>query len=266
MGDLKPPTMLSAVSPKALAVLQREKSNENIQRQPMRCTCACHKTKNTTLNSHEIGRAISSDDRQFSQWFETKAGINTSTGSSKQWGIVYEEQAAQSYEAQTGETCLRVGYVGHPTISWMGGEPDRITTSGKLVEIKTSIRLDTPNVPLSVDHHAQVQIMMEILDLDMCDLVRYQPARKNFGFPEVIHIIPVPRDKQWFGSHFPLLESVHIKLTTYHQTGEMPAEVAQHLQDTRRRRVSDSHGGGGLASASVPWLIPEPRHRRTRMK
>jgi hypothetical protein len=53
-----------------------------------------------------------------------------------QHGTYYEDEALGKYMERTGERALLFGLIAHPTISWIGGSPDAITPSGRLVEIK----------------------------------------------------------------------------------------------------------------------------------
>ena len=51
-------------------------------------------------------------------------------------GEKYEDEARILYEERHGEVVHELGLVPHPIHTWLGGSPDGVTESGKLVEIK----------------------------------------------------------------------------------------------------------------------------------
>jgi len=114
------------------------------------------------------------------------------------YGNKYEDEARQKYCALTGETVYEVGLVAHPSFPWLGGSPDGITESGKLLEIKCPPkRAITAEVPKY--YVPQIQILMEIFDLEECDFVQYKPG-------EPLQVTNVQRDRKWFYESLPILE------------------------------------------------------------
>ncbi|KAK3276671.1 hypothetical protein CYMTET_15275 [Cymbomonas tetramitiformis] len=71
-------------------------------------------------------------------------------------GNYYEGEARHAYEAQSGETCFEFGLKSHEEISWLGGSPDGITASGRLVEIKCPYSKKSSPRGLLHRHYAQV--------------------------------------------------------------------------------------------------------------
>jgi hypothetical protein len=51
-------------------------------------------------------------------------------------GEKYEDEARILYEQRHGEVVHELGLCPHPEHTWLGGSPDGVTESGKLVEIK----------------------------------------------------------------------------------------------------------------------------------
>ena len=51
-------------------------------------------------------------------------------------GELYEDEARILYEQRHGEVVHELGLVQHPVHKWLGGSPDGVSESGKLVEIK----------------------------------------------------------------------------------------------------------------------------------
>ena len=94
-----------------------------------------------------------------------------------------------------------IGLVPHPVYRWLGGSPDGITESGKLIEIKCPLRRDiTSEVP---KHYVpQVQLLMEILDLEVCDFIQYDPRTT----PPIFVVTRLNRDREWFARSLPVME------------------------------------------------------------
>jgi len=114
------------------------------------------------------------------------------------YGTRLEAEARDKYCERTGETVFEIGLVPHPELPWLGGSPDGITDSGKLIEIKCPPkRAITPTVPKY--YIPQVQILMEILELEECDFVQYKPN-------ETLQITRVTRDRKWFADAVPKLQ------------------------------------------------------------
>ena len=51
-------------------------------------------------------------------------------------GELYEDEARILYEERHNEVVHELGLCPHPVHTWLGGSPDGVTESGKLVEIK----------------------------------------------------------------------------------------------------------------------------------
>ena len=115
-------------------------------------------------------------------------------------GTRLEPEARDKYVEKTGESVFEIGLEPHPQIPWLGGSPDGITDSGKLLEIKCpATRQITGAVPKY--YIPQVQLLMEIFNLEECDFVQYRPD------PEIMTITRVTRDREWFAQALPILKS-----------------------------------------------------------
>ena len=57
-------------------------------------------------------------------------------------GELYEDEARILYEERHGEVVHELGLCPHPVESWLGGSPDGVSESGKLVEIKCPPKSD----------------------------------------------------------------------------------------------------------------------------
>jgi len=115
-------------------------------------------------------------------------------------GVKYENEARDYYVEQTGEKVHEIGLAKHPEIDWLAGSPDGITESGRLLEIKCPLKgkIDTK---ISDVYFVQIQLLMEILNLEVTDFVKYRP-----GNPPTYVCFQVQRDREWFAKVLPLLE------------------------------------------------------------
>jgi putative phage-type endonuclease len=114
------------------------------------------------------------------------------------YGTRLESEARDKYCAVTGETVFEIGLQAHRDYPWLGGSPDGITDSGKLIEIKCPPKREiTSTVPKY--YVPQVQILMEIFELEECDFIQYKPNEK-------FEITRVTRDRKWFHESLPILE------------------------------------------------------------
>ena len=94
-------------------------------------------------------------------------------------GEKYEDEARIIYEQRHGEVVHEIGLCPHPEHSWLGGSPDGVSESGKLVEIKCPPQRAI--IPGEVPEHymPQLQLCMEILDLESADFRSGYPADRR---------------------------------------------------------------------------------------
>jgi len=119
------------------------------------------------------------------------------------YGNRLESEARDLYCLETGETVFEVGLQPHSVHPWLGGSPDGITDSGKLIEIKCPpVRKITGTIPKY--YVPQVQILMEIFDLEECDFVQYKPG-------DPLTISRISRDRKWFAEVLPILKSFWVE-------------------------------------------------------
>jgi putative phage-type endonuclease len=121
-------------------------------------------------------------------------------------GEKYEDEARILYEQRHGEVVHELGLVPHPIHTWLGGSPDGVTESGKLVEIKCPMmRQIEASVP---EHYApQLQLCMQILDLEEADFIQYKPADFNWPKGEEFVVVNVKRDPEWWKTYLPVMDA-----------------------------------------------------------
>lgn len=122
-----------------------------------------------------------------------KCGFSTWKGNTATaHGTLLEPIARNLYDQRHGQVSHEIGLVQHPTHPWLGGSPDGVTESGRLIEIKCPLtRKITPAVPKY--YLPQIQLLLEVLDLEVCDFIQYRP-----GPPEEFVVTTVDRDREWF--------------------------------------------------------------------
>ena len=131
-------------------------------------------------------------------------------------GELYEDEARILYEQRHGEVVHELGLVPHPVHNFLGGSPDGVTESGKLVEIKCPPhRAILPEVP---GHYMpQLQLCMQILDLEEADFIEYKPAATNWPKHEEFQVINVKRDPEWWKTNLPIMRAFWDKVLYYRE-------------------------------------------------
>ena len=145
-----------------------------------------------------------------------KCGYNKFMGNAATaHGNKYEDEARIIYEQRHGEVVHEIGLCQHPKYDWLGGSPDGISESGKLVEIKCPMsRKITNEVPKH--YMPQLQLCMEVLNLEECDFIQYKPAEFNWPKPEEFVVVNVKRDREWFEKYLPVMDEFW-KLVLHHR-------------------------------------------------
>ena len=108
-------------------------------------------------------------------------------------GNKYEDVAIEKYEKMTGEKVLAFGLLEslNENEKYLAGSPDGITASGRLIEVKCPFRRK-PNGQIPKHYVHQVQTLMRILNLSVCDFIEYVPT--GTWTEEIFTICTVRRD------------------------------------------------------------------------
>jgi len=148
-----------------------------------------------------------------------KCGHNEFKGNAAtQHGNKYEDVARDIYCEKYGEVCHEIGLHPHPEFTWLGGSPDGITESGKLVEIKCPLqRKITPEVPIY--YMPQIQLLLEILNLEEAVFIQYKPEEITWPKPEEFIVTEVKRDRQWFQDKLPIMKNLWDKVLWHREHG-----------------------------------------------
>ena len=181
-----------------------------------------------------------------------KCGENKFTGNAAtEHGNKYEDEAREIYCARHNEVSHEIGLFPHPVYPWLGGSPDGITESGKLIEIKCPMRRQIlPEVP--VHYMPQLQLLMEILDLDECDFIQYKPSEMTWPEPSEFVVVNVKRDREWFAEQLPVMKEFWDKVLWHREHGQLDLLRPK----TRASKGSGSGGSGASSTVSVSVVSP----------
>ena len=133
-------------------------------------------------------------------------------------GNKYENEARDIYCARYNEVAHEIGLRPHPVHQWLGGSPDGITESGKLLEIKCPLKREI-KAEVPVYYMPQLQLLMEILDLNDCDFIQYKPCDITWPQPAEFIVVHVPRDRQWFEDNLPIMKTLWDRVVWHRENG-----------------------------------------------
>ena len=151
-------------------------------------------------------------------------------------GEKYEDEARDKWCAMTGEVSHEIGLFPHPKYDWLGGSPDGITESGKLVEIKCPLkRKITSEVP--VHYMPQLQLLMDILDLDEAVFIQYKPYELTWPAPEEFVVTHVPREPNWMEENLPKMRALWDKVLWHREHGVEELLPKPKEKKTRKKKV-----------------------------
>jgi putative phage-type endonuclease len=138
-------------------------------------------------------------------------------------GNKYEDEAILKYEKLTGEKVIEFGLLEsiNPNQDHLAGSPDGITASGRLIEVKCPFRRK-PNGEVPKHYVHQIQTLMHILNLDVCDFIEYVPA--GTWTAEIFTIVTVTKCDVFWERVEPLLIRFWEDVQTYRVHGQLPRE------------------------------------------
>ena len=134
-------------------------------------------------------------------------------------GTRLEPMVRDLYDMRHDQKSHEIGLVQHPVHKFLGGSPDGITESGRLLEIKCPLsRKIKPEVPGY--YLPQIQLLLEIMDLEVCDFVQYKE-----GPPEEFVVVEVPRDREWFAHYLPVMKAFWDRVLAMRKKGICDVEI-----------------------------------------
>lgn len=143
-------------------------------------------------------------------------------------GNKYEPVAIDKYERQTGEKVFNFGLLEsiNEGEDFIAGSPDGITASGRLIEVKCPfMRIPDGTVPFHYVH--QIQTLLHILRLDVCDFIEYVP--ESLWNDEIFTVVEVKRDDSFWLYMFPKMLSFYEDVVAFETSGKMPVVLESEL-------------------------------------
>jgi len=138
-------------------------------------------------------------------------------------GNKYEDEAILKYEKLTGEKVIEFGLLEsiNPNQKHLAGSPDGITSSGRLIEVKCPFRRK-PNGEVPKHYVHQIQTLMHILNLQVCDFIEYVP--EGIWAKEIFTIVTVTKCDIFWKRVEPLLTRFWEDVLAYRVNGQLPRE------------------------------------------
>ena len=133
-------------------------------------------------------------------------------------GNKFEDEARDLYCERYGEVSHEIGLYQHPVYPWLGGSPDGLTESGKLIEIKCPLRRKISN-EVPIYYMAQVQLLLEILNLEEAVFIQYKPSSLTWPQPYEFVVTNVIRDREWWNESLPKLHCIWDKVLLHREIG-----------------------------------------------
>ena len=134
-------------------------------------------------------------------------------------GQKYEDEARQIYEERHNQKVFEIGLEPHHTLDWIGGSPDGITYSGRLLEIKCPKSRAIGDGTPPEYYYAQVQVLMECLELEVCDFVQYRPAEITYPKPAEFVCVEIPRNREWWATNMPIMKAFWDRVLWHREHG-----------------------------------------------
>lgn len=154
-------------------------------------------------------------------------------------GQKYEDEAIELYCKLHDKETLSFGLLPHPTISWLGGSPDDITTDGIVVEVKCPLYRKIVMGEIPEHYIAQIKMNMEIANLDKAVFIEYKPSVITGGDIE-LNVVHFDREPDWFNNIFPKLENFWNDVLHYREHGiESHKHYDKMYEKIRKKTVLD---------------------------
>ena len=128
----------------------------------------------------------------------------------------------------------------HQRLGFFAGSPDGITTCGRLLEVKCP-RVIKPVV--EPYYYAQCQLNMEVMNLDVCDLVKYSVD------DDELWMTTFTRDRSWFAQWQPVAARFWQQVLA--ARADPTAIPPEYVLPSRKRGADDDDDSDGDVKRSV---------------
>ena len=198
------------VKPHVLALVKKDREEKCPQR-----TQVWYEKRRNHLTASQIASAVGDNPYENrGTAIRKKVGLEPGfTGNAAtEHGNKYEDVAIEKYEKRTGEKVLAFGLLesiktshrGEDVdTSFLAGSPDGITASLRLIEVKCPYRR-RPNGIIPAHYVHQVQTLMHILQIPVCDFIEYVPG--GTWQEEIFTVVTITRCDVFWETNFPVLQ------------------------------------------------------------
>lgn len=155
-------------------------------------------------------------------------------------GNKFEPVAIEKYEEKHGQKVFSFGLLEsiNPGEEFLAGSPDGITATGRLIEVKCPfMRVPNGTVPFHYMH--QIQTLLRILGLEVCDFIEYVP--ESLWVTEVFSVVEVRRDDNFWFAIFPKILSFHQDVVAFETSGKMPVILDSEKVTKPRKKTKKEH-------------------------
>lgn len=171
-------------------------------------------------------------------------------------GNKYEDVAIAKYEKLTGRKVISFGLMEslNEREEWLAGSPDGITTCGRLIEVKCPYRR-IPNGEVPKHYVHQIQTLMHILKIEVCDFIEFVP--EGIWQEEILSIVEVRRDHYFWWRIFPKLVRFWSEVEQKRAAG---AEALQEelLREEEHKAAAKERRAAKRVLNLTPCLIESP--------
>lgn len=155
-------------------------------------------------------------------------------------GQKYEDEAIDHYCRLYNKKKHSFGLLPHPTIEWLGGSPDDITSDGIVIEVKCPYSRKIVMGEIPQHYISQIKMNMEIAELDKAVFIEYRPAHMNPDGNIILNVVHLDRDPEWFKSVLPSLQFFWESVKHYRQNGiETHPNYLKHYIRSNPKKVID---------------------------
>lgn len=144
-----------------------------------------------------------------------------------------EPIAIELYEKNTNEKVFAFGLLQSLKVGeeFIAGSPDGITASGRLIEVKCPM-YRKPNGTVPEHYMYQVQTLLHILDLKVCDYIEYVP-----GWDQTLSIVVIVRDDVlWSDTMFPKISKFNQELIERIERNDFPEEKPEKPEPQKKEK------------------------------
>lgn len=134
-------------------------------------------------------------------------------------GQKYEDEAIELFCKRYNKKVFSFGMLPHPTIDFIGGSPDDITSDGIVIEVKCPLTRKIVLGKIPEHYKSQIYMNMEICQLDRAVFIEYKPECITGNGKSEFNVVELRRDPKWIEQVYPYLEKFWNDVIYYRTNG-----------------------------------------------